>query len=202
MEREGSTVSGKSLRERHKEATRRELRAAALRLFGSKGFGRTSVDDIAHEAGVSRSTFFRYFPTKESIVSGEVEKNAELFVDMLRKRPHDEDRMRALEETFVAFAAEVGSDNRREESLAMERVVSSERALLATRDAVIARWRHRVAHVLAERDGREEPNLEDALASAIVSQMTEQMSIEWRTTNTTATELIRNYFETLRRLIG
>ena len=201
MERNEGTVSGKSLRDRHKEATRRELRAAAMRLFEDQGFSKTSVDDIAHAAGVSRSTFFRYFPSKETIVTGDVATNAELFIAMLRERPREEGRMRALEETLISFAGKLGSDERREDSLAVSRIIASEPSLLARRDAVAALWRQQVAHVLAERDGRKEPNLEDALASAILSQMTEQMSIEWQSTDIPVSQLIRNYFQSLRRLI-
>ena len=53
-----------SLRDNKKVQTRAALRAAALRLFRIKGFDRTTVDEIAAEAGVSRTTFFRYYPTK------------------------------------------------------------------------------------------------------------------------------------------
>ncbi|MDL5154810.1 TetR family transcriptional regulator [Actinomycetospora termitidis] len=56
------------LRERKKERTRAELQRHALRLFRDQGYGATTADDIAAAAEVSRSTFFRYFPTKEDVV--------------------------------------------------------------------------------------------------------------------------------------
>ncbi|MCD2188605.1 TetR family transcriptional regulator [Actinomycetospora soli] len=56
------------LRERKKERTRAELQRHALRLFRDQGWAATTVDDIAAAAEVSRSTFFRYFPTKEDVV--------------------------------------------------------------------------------------------------------------------------------------
>jgi AcrR family transcriptional regulator len=44
-----------------------ELAAVAQRLFVAHGFDETSVDDIAVAAGISRRTFFRYFPTKADV---------------------------------------------------------------------------------------------------------------------------------------
>jgi AcrR family transcriptional regulator len=44
------------------------LTEAATELFLEKGYHHTSVDDIAHRAGVSRTTFFNYFPTKPDVL--------------------------------------------------------------------------------------------------------------------------------------
>lgn len=46
------------LREAQARATRRAVVAAAARLFVERGFGSTSVEDIAAAAGVSRATVF------------------------------------------------------------------------------------------------------------------------------------------------
>lgn len=49
-------------------ASRDDIVSAAFRLFSSVGYDATSVDDIAAAAGVSRSTFFRSFGSKEAVV--------------------------------------------------------------------------------------------------------------------------------------
>lgn len=41
---------------------------AAFRLFAENGYDETSVDDIATAAGVSRSSFFRLFGSKEMVI--------------------------------------------------------------------------------------------------------------------------------------
>jgi AcrR family transcriptional regulator len=49
-------------------AAREEIADAAFRLFSRNGYDETSVDDIAAAAGVSRSTFFRSYGSKEAVV--------------------------------------------------------------------------------------------------------------------------------------
>lgn len=41
---------------------------AAFRLFADKGYDATSVDEIAEAAGISRSSFFRSFGSKEAVI--------------------------------------------------------------------------------------------------------------------------------------
>jgi AcrR family transcriptional regulator len=55
------------LRERKKLEAWRTIRATALRLISQRGYDAVSVEDIAKEAGVSRTTFFSYFPSKEAV---------------------------------------------------------------------------------------------------------------------------------------
>ncbi len=57
--------SGTGLRERKKQATRRALRTAALRLALERGPENVRVDDIAEAAGVSPRTYNNYFASRE-----------------------------------------------------------------------------------------------------------------------------------------
>jgi AcrR family transcriptional regulator len=56
------------LRDRKKEQARSALVDAAIRLFDERGIDATSTDDIAAAVGLSRATFFNYFPYKEAIL--------------------------------------------------------------------------------------------------------------------------------------
>jgi AcrR family transcriptional regulator len=57
-----------SRRRAHKLRIERALQQAALNLFAQQGYDATTTDEIADLAGVSHRTFFRYFPTKESVL--------------------------------------------------------------------------------------------------------------------------------------
>lgn len=50
------------------QRTRETLQEHAIRLFSERGFDSVTVEEVARAAGVSHMTFFRHFPTKESVV--------------------------------------------------------------------------------------------------------------------------------------
>ncbi|MDR6867409.1 AcrR family transcriptional regulator [Microbacterium resistens] len=56
------------LRERRRREMVRTIANAAVDLFERNGFQATTIDEIAAEAGISRTTFFRHCATKEATV--------------------------------------------------------------------------------------------------------------------------------------
>jgi len=118
------------LRERKKLRTRRALADAALRMFTEKGFDATTLDELAEEAEVSRSTFFRFFPAKEAAA---IEAEAELwsaYLTALADRELSGAILSELHQTLAAAAAglDPGWDER---FLATRRLIATEPALLA-----------------------------------------------------------------------
>jgi AcrR family transcriptional regulator len=53
--------------EERSEKSRQQILDAALKLFSHKGYGATSVRDIAEEAGLSKGNVYHHFPDKESV---------------------------------------------------------------------------------------------------------------------------------------
>lgn len=116
------------LRQRKKAETRRRIQETALALFLSKGYDATTVEEIAARAGVSHMTFFRNFPTKESVV--ESDDYDPFIVQLIRERPTNEDPVTALHQALVAGVAAVDS-TQREVLLARTRLLLTTPALRA-----------------------------------------------------------------------
>lgn len=91
-------------RERRTQQTRRAIVAAARDLFESAGYAQTTVEQIAARADVAPRTFFRYFPTKESLLFAEFDEVRRDMLDGLEERPADEDPLRSLSIALAEYA--------------------------------------------------------------------------------------------------
>ena len=80
----------------------RELEGIALRLFTDNGFENTTIEQIAAEAGVSERTFFRYFPTKASVLWTEFDAEVAEIRVALAAVPDDVPMMDAIRRAVVA----------------------------------------------------------------------------------------------------
>jgi AcrR family transcriptional regulator len=100
----------KSLRQRKREVVQEALSAAAEGLFLSRGFERTTVEQIAHAAGVSRRTFFRYFESKEDVLVERSDRLGERLYAELAARPSEEPPLLAIRNALVP-AVEAGIED-------------------------------------------------------------------------------------------
>lgn len=99
---QGEADQAGARRGRPRSTSRRELRLIALRLFASRGFDNTTIEQIAAEAGVSERTFFRYFTTKASVLWAEFETEVEMIRSALAAVPDDMPLMDAVRGAVVA----------------------------------------------------------------------------------------------------
>ena len=115
----------------HTQQKREQILAAAKRLFLQHGFTATSTDAIKAEAGISKETLYRYYPSKEA-----------LFADVLRQltlehlpQPLQVERTlldlqgrEAVRAVLLMLAQELVSIMMQPEYLALLRVVVAESA--------------------------------------------------------------------------
>lgn len=59
-----------SRREQNKINSRARILKASRKLFSSKGYENTMIEDIASRAEISKATLYNYFPNKESLLIG------------------------------------------------------------------------------------------------------------------------------------
>jgi AcrR family transcriptional regulator len=74
------------LRERKRAATRGSISAVARSLTAERGLNGYTVEEVCERAGISRRTFFNYFPSKEDAIIGHVDDELpeEIFDDFVR----------------------------------------------------------------------------------------------------------------------
>jgi AcrR family transcriptional regulator len=162
-----------TLRERKKAATRRNLLAAAERLFEARGYDAVTVAEIADAADVSVKTLFVYFRSKEDLVLADTTL-IDALVAALRERAPGTTPAAVTGAVLHAALAQNGSG-----SLGIEgyhRRIGGEETLRSRVLRLWADYEDTVAVVLAETAGRVEPNPTDRLDAmqviAIVRSLT------------------------------
>ena len=65
------------------EVRRQEILDTALKLFGEKGYEKTSITDIAKAIGVAQGLCYRYFPSKEALFDSAIEQYADVLVEQM-----------------------------------------------------------------------------------------------------------------------
>ncbi|ASQ88848.1 TetR/AcrR family transcriptional regulator [Mycobacterium intracellulare] len=79
----------------------RTILDTARGVFETYGVRRANIDDVATRAGVSRSTIYRRFPTKEKLFGQVVRREAELFFSTLDQATAGCDPREAVVEAFA-----------------------------------------------------------------------------------------------------
>jgi AcrR family transcriptional regulator len=131
--------------------TRDRILDAMFEAVADFGISRTTVEDVAHRAGLSRQTVYRYFPSKDILVLALVVREEEKFLDGIRAAfTGQEDTLEALHDStlFVLKYA-------REHPL-LDRLLETDQATflpyLTTRSLfVIIRARDVMAELVRER---------------------------------------------------
>jgi len=169
------TDVARSPRHERLSRTRKALIDAALELFAENGFDDTSTDEIAAAAGVSPRTFFRYFPTKESVLfSGEYDF-MRLFAGALMAQDPNIPEFEAICRTLVALAPRV--EPLRERVRLYELAIASSMLLRGREQATLEDNINVMAAAIAERCGLEQPDESCEILSSL-SHVTLRRALE------------------------
>lgn len=94
-------------KEREKLQRRQEIILAAEKVFFSKGFANTTMDDIAAEAELSKGTLYLYFKSKEELfkvfVKRGISKQLEMFIEFTKNQPNGLLKVKAIGEAYIKF---------------------------------------------------------------------------------------------------
>lgn len=153
-------------RERKKLATRSALEEAALRLFASRGFEATTIEDITEAADVSLRTFFRYFASKEDVLLAEHAEDLVRMREMLAVASDDLAPMALIAEVLRGLAG--AAEDRHDALLARIRVIDSAPSLHARQLENYAGFERAIAEAVARRKGTNPTRDLDAVLCGVV----------------------------------
>ncbi|MFH8709566.1 TetR family transcriptional regulator [Streptomyces rubrogriseus] len=164
------------LRERTRRAVRAELAKVAIDLFARQGFDETTVEDIARVAGMTKRSFFRYFPTKEDVVFDGIDLTGESVVADIAMRPAGEGPWECLRQVLQAWQEEIHAS---EQALATIRLIEATPALAGRLHQRRTEWHRRVSDALRDRPGTDlDPYTADLLTNAATAVL-DAVSSQW-----------------------
>lgn len=169
-----------SLRDRKRLAVQRDITDVAVDLFLANGYEATTVGQIAEAAGLSPRSFFRYFDTKEAVITHMLDAAGVGIADHLSTRPSEERAWHALRRSFDHLVEMMDSGYR---ALQWMRLIYETPSLYADYLLKQAQWNQLIADALALRltavpPGEERRLSAGALAAVAVSCF-EIARVEW-----------------------
>jgi AcrR family transcriptional regulator len=113
---------------RWEPGARERLQAAAMDLFLSRGFEKTTATDIAQAVGLTERTFFRHFADKREVLFHGQQPFEQSFLDGMAATPEQAAPL-AMVDAALSAAAELFPEERRGYSRRRQLVISENPAL-------------------------------------------------------------------------
>jgi AcrR family transcriptional regulator len=190
-----------SLRERKHEFVLREIERAAWELFATVGFDRATVEEISRNAGVSRRTFFRYFRTKEELLSFSVEHFGQRVAQRFSEAPTTRKPLAALEDSILSVMREKMHDTRHPQE--MLRLMFEEPNLRGRFLCALSRWVPALGKELAKRKAYRGDAARCDLVAALYCTAFDQAHLRWyREGNSDLFAQMKRAFRQLRETSG
>lgn len=134
-------------REQRKQDVRDAIVAAAMKLLTERRFDDVTIDDIAATAGISRRSYFRYFPTKEAAVFPRHDARVAQFRETLKTEASN-GGFPALRKALLQLATDYGAH--KEEFAFQQRLVSTVPDVAGYEANINADWEMALKDALSE----------------------------------------------------
>ncbi len=103
-------------RRRDFEQNRARILRAALALAAERGPESLSVSEVAHRAGINRTTAYKHFRTRDALLGAVMESLAETVTDLLSAPMALDERIEQRDVDLLAFAGFRAHVQRREDA--------------------------------------------------------------------------------------
>ena len=97
---------------RWEPGARERIVLAAVDLFAEQGYDATTVAQITERAGITKSTFFRYFPDKRELLAAGQETLSRLLAEGIAEAPRGASPLEAVAAGLERASSEMGPMNR------------------------------------------------------------------------------------------
>jgi AcrR family transcriptional regulator len=173
----------RSNQERREHSTEQVL-AAALGLFVTRGYGATSIDDIARQAELTKGAVYFYFKGKSALLLELLAQSNALYTGIFEKMRGSGAPAGGQLEMFVEWAAGVGAKNN--ELLLLPILMSLEfygqdQAVAESLDRLYDKYHEEMERVV--KLGQDQGEFNESLApreeAAVLVAFTDGMLLEW-----------------------
>ena len=173
----------RSNQERREQSTEQVL-AAALKRFVTRGYGSTSIDDIAGDAGLTKGAVYFYFKGKSALLLELLSQSRSLYEGIFEEMERSGESAARQLELFVEWAAGVGAKNN--ELLLLPILMSLEfngqdETVEKAIERLYDRYHEAMERVVAlgQAQGEFDENLAPREEAAVLVAFTDGMLLEW-----------------------
>ena len=167
-----------------------------MELYVERGFEQTTVAEIAERAGLTARTFFRYFPSKESVLLAEVESRCAELITLLEAQPAAVPPLEAIRSAMLTVVAPLQGD--RTHLVRRDRLIAATPSLHAHKLTDKEAWRDAIFDVLVAREAdskRPSSRLQLHLVTATALAAVEAALATWLDEDGDLVEIVNRSFD-------
>lgn len=187
------------LRERKRHATRVAISDTARELTATEGFNNWTIEQLCEQVGVSRRTFFNYFPTKEDALVGH--RDDDISEDISEGFLQGTGTL--LDDLCVMMCAQAEQNQLEPRQFSQLReAISSDPSLLVKLLGTAKAREDEMAALIAEREGFAADDLRATVAATLISTLSYQSTERFLLAGNGASypDILTGYIEAARSL--